>query len=142
MATYSYTPGNLDDNSKDRMRFELGDTQIDGGADTCALCDEEYDALIKASKDDWRRAKIACLKAIVARFAMMVDFHAGGMSIDFSKRYDRYKAMLDKLEKEGQFISVNPASLGVGCADGGHYFRLGMLNNPYVGANPDNRGRR
>ena len=141
MATYSYTPSSLNKNGKDKMRFELGDTQIDGGADTCALCDEEYEALIAEGKT-WRESKIACLKAIVARFAMMVDFHAGGMSIEFSRRYDRYKAMLDDLEKKGQFITVNPASLGNGCADGGHYFRLGMLNNPYVGANPDYRGRR
>ena len=141
MATYFYNPEMLKYNGKDRMRFELGDTQIDGGADTCALCDEEYEALIEGAKD-WRRAKIECLKAIVARFAMMVDFHAGGMSIEFTRRYERYQAMLDKLEKEGQRISVNPASLGAGSADGGHYFRLGMLNNPYVGANPDYRGRR
>ena len=141
MATYSYIPSGLDQYGKDRMRFELGDTQIDGGSDTCALCDEEYEALIAEAKD-WRRAKISCLKAIVARFAMMVDFHAGGMTIEFSRRYDRYKAMLDKLEKEAQFISASPASLGQGCADGGHYFRLGMLNNPRVGLEPDYRGRR
>lgn len=141
MATYSYTPSSLDKYGKDKMRFELGDTQIDGGADTCALCDEEYEALIEEA-GDWRSAKIACLKAIVARFAMMVDFHAGGMSIEFSRRYERYKAMLDELQKKSQFISANPASLGQGCADGGHYFRLGMLNNPYAGSNPDYRGRR
>lgn len=141
MASYSYTPSGIDKDGKDRMRFELGDTQIDGGSDTCALCDEEYEALIANAKS-WRDAKKACLKAIVARFAMMVDFHAGGMVIEFSRRYDRYKAMLDKLEKEGQYISVNPASLGDSCADGGHYFRLGMLNNPNAGGIPDYRGRR
>lgn len=141
MTAYSYDPTNIAGNTKDRMRLELGDTQIDGGNDTCALSDEEYVALI-GSGENWRVAKVACLKAIVAKFAMMVDFHAGGMSIEFSRRYERYKEMLDGLEKKGQFLSVNPASLGEGCADGGHYFRLGMLNNPYVGANPDYRGRR
>ena len=141
MATYLYDPNMLKYNGKDRMRFELGDTQIDGGSDTCALCDEEYEQLIAEGKT-WRDKKIACLKAIIARFSMMVDFHAGGMSIDFSVRYDRYKAMLDELEKKGQYITANPASLGKGSADGGHYFRLGMLNNPRVGLEPDYRGRR
>ena len=140
MATYSYDPENIADNTMDRMRFELGDTQVEGGSDTCAMCDEEYETLIDGSKS-WRSAKISCLKAIVARFAMMVDFHAGGMSIEFSKRYDRYKAKLDELEKQNQFISANPQSIGEGCADGGHYFRLGMLNNPRVGLEPDHRGR-
>lgn len=141
MATYMYDPTNISGNTKDRMRLELGDTQIDGGADTCALSDEEYTALIGDGKN-WRKAKIACLKAIVARFAMMVDFHAGGMSIDFTKRYERYKAKLDELEKSGQMLSVSAASIGDGCADGGHYFRLGMLNNPRVDLDPDRWGRR
>ena len=140
MATYNYDPMNIVRETKDRMRLELGDTQIEGGSDTCALSDEEYTALIEGS-NNWRSAKIACLKAIVARFSMMVDFNAGGMSINFSERYERYKAKLKEMEKSAQYISASPASLGAGCEDGGHYFRLGMLNNPRVGLDPDHRGR-
>ena len=41
MATYSYDPSNLKENGVDLMRFELGDTMVDGKEKTCALCDEE-----------------------------------------------------------------------------------------------------
>lgn len=43
--TYSYDPTQIRARGKDQMRFELGDTQTDGGADTCALADEEYEAV-------------------------------------------------------------------------------------------------
>ena len=44
--TYSYDPTQIRARGKDQMRFELGDTQTDGGADTCALADEEYEAVL------------------------------------------------------------------------------------------------
>ena len=40
-ATYAYDPSKLAERGKDLMRFELGDTMVEGGQDTCALCDEE-----------------------------------------------------------------------------------------------------
>lgn len=42
MLTYVYDPSKIAENGKDRMRFELGDTMVEGAAETCALCDEEY----------------------------------------------------------------------------------------------------
>ena len=136
MATYSYDPSKIAENTVDRMRFELGDTQVIGEGDTCALSDEEYSVMIAQNKS-WKRAKIACLKAIVMRFAMMVDFQAGGMTIEFSRRYDRWKQMLNSLEKSAQYISANPSALGSGSVDGGHYFRYDMHANPSaaIGAN-------
>ena len=44
--TYTYDPAKINENGKDRMRFELGDTMVEGGAETCALTDEEYNAII------------------------------------------------------------------------------------------------
>ena len=58
--TYSYDPTKIKARGKDQMRFELGDTQTDGGADTCALADEEYEAVLaglKAGKKAWLYAK-------------------------------------------------------------------------------------
>jgi len=44
--TYTYEPEKIRARGKDQMRFELGDTQVDGGAETCALADEEYGAFL------------------------------------------------------------------------------------------------
>ena len=32
--TYTYEPEKISENGKDRMRFELGDTMVEGGSDT------------------------------------------------------------------------------------------------------------
>ena len=40
-GAYTYEPGNITEFGKDRMRFELGDTMVEGLADTTALTDEE-----------------------------------------------------------------------------------------------------
>ena len=44
--TYTYDPLKIKDRGKDQMRFEIGDTLVDGGADTCALSDEEYEGML------------------------------------------------------------------------------------------------
>ena len=49
-GTYTYEPGNITTAGLDLMRFELGDTMVEGGADTCALTDEEISAALKKSK--------------------------------------------------------------------------------------------
>lgn len=135
MAAYTYDPALISQYNHHRMRFELGDTQIKGGEDTCALSDEEYAALLGdgIGADGWRTAKIRCLEAIVARFAMAVDFSAGGASFSLSQRYDRWAALLKAEKKHRQMISVNPHAIGEGCADGGHAFWLGQQNNPRAG---------
>ena len=52
--TYTYCPENIAENGIDKMRFELGDTMTEGGADTCVLCDEEYAAMLAQSKT-WQK---------------------------------------------------------------------------------------
>ena len=46
-GTYQYEPENIAKYGKDRMRFELGDVMVEGKEKTCALCDEEYNAVIQ-----------------------------------------------------------------------------------------------
>ena len=41
---YNYDPAAVAVYGKDRMRFELGDTMVEGGPDTTALTDEEIEA--------------------------------------------------------------------------------------------------
>ena len=68
--TYSYDPTQIRARGKDQMRFELGDTLVDGGADTCALADEEYIAVLDDLNDTkraWLSAKLAVLEAILLK---------------------------------------------------------------------------
>lgn len=44
---YTYNPNLALAGGKDQLRFELGDTQVSGGAETCSLGDEEYVTLIR-----------------------------------------------------------------------------------------------
>lgn len=128
-ATYSYNPARLGENGVDKMRLQLGDTLVEGGGETCVLCDEEYTALISGAAS-WRQARISCLKAILAKLAYEVSYSADGLSFSLSDRYQRFADLL-KAESGGrQLPAANPAALGRGRQDGGHYFYTGMLNNP------------
>lgn len=125
--TYSYCPENITVNSIDKMRFELGDTMTEGGADTCILCDEEYAAILVQYKT-WQKAKISCLKAIVMKLCYEVDYKVDNMSLSLSNRYKHFKAMLDELEKKQQsnaFISKTTSA-----KETTPYFYLGMQENP------------
>ena len=68
-GAYTYEPGNITEFGKDRMRFELGDTMVEGLADTTALTDEEIQAAIDAYPNKWKRAKLMLLEvcAVVLR---------------------------------------------------------------------------
>ena len=68
-GTYTYDPGNIITAGLDLMRFELGDTMVEGGADTCALTDEEISAALKKYPKKWKRAKLMLLESICRRFA-------------------------------------------------------------------------
>ena len=87
--TYSYDPTQIRARGKDQMRFELGDTQTDGGADTCALADEEYKAVLaglKAGKKAWLCAKLAVLEAILFKMSYQVDTRIDVLQYGFGDR--------------------------------------------------------
>ena len=63
------------------------------------------------------------------RYSHEVDFSAGGASIPLSQRYARYESLLSKMEKKFHYPSANPEALGIGAADGGHYFTFDMQKN-------------
>lgn len=125
--TYSYCAENIAENSIDKMRFELGDTMTEGGADTCVLCDEEYAAMLVKNKT-WQKAKIECLKAIVMKLCYEVDYKVDNMSLNLSDRYKHFKAMLDELEKKQQASSF--ALKTTNTNETKPYFYLGMQENP------------
>lgn len=62
-GTYSYDPAKLEEEGMDLMRFQLGDTMVEGKEKTCALTDEEYNAILKMYSN-WKRAKLACIESI------------------------------------------------------------------------------
>ena len=55
VRTYTYVASNIIEPGKDRMRFELGDTMVEGKAETCALTDEEIICALemKVYVEDW-----------------------------------------------------------------------------------------
>lgn len=99
-STYTYDPSMITLKGKDQMRFELGDTVIQGGNMTTALCDEEYEAIITKYPDNWLMAKFQCLDAILMRFAYEVNTKIDGLSYSLSDRYPRWKALYDDLKAE------------------------------------------
>lgn len=124
--TYSYCAENITQNGIDKMRFELGDTMTEGGADTCILCDEEYIAML-AQRKTWQKAKIECLKAIVMKLCYEVDYKVNDMSLSLSDRYKHFKNMLEELEKKQQssaFMSKTATTKQTK-----PYFYLGMQEN-------------
>lgn len=132
MATYSYDPSLAGENGKDRMRLELGDTTFAPGELTAALTDEEYIVLIKSNRS-WRKAKLACLRAILMRFSHQVDMSISGVSYSFSERVKFWKELYDE-EKKKQSNSAVPTvpSLkhdAVSGIHGGHYFHEDMHKN-------------
>ena len=100
---YTYDPEELTSWGKDRMRFELGDTMVEGGGDTSALCDQEYEALIPedmAGGRAWSMAKLRCLESIMRRFAYEPDTTVGPLSLKLGERAKLWRDMYEALKKE------------------------------------------
>jgi hypothetical protein len=135
--TFSYNPIKITDYGIDQMRFELGDTEVDGENDTCALCDEEYQAMIdRANKDEkgWKWATFLCLKAIRMKFSFEVSSSVGGMSLSLQERYKVWDDLYLRMMKSFESPKANPEALGENRPDEGHYFNLGQGSNPRTGA--------
>jgi hypothetical protein len=132
---YTYDPGRMRDSARDRMRFELGDTQTEGGAETCALCDAEYDVVIAeypATPKGWKKAKLALIESILARFSYEVDTKVGPMSLSLSQRIPNWLRLRDELKAELRKYSVPSANPKAVSSE--HYFYEGMTDNPEVGS--------
>jgi hypothetical protein len=113
VATYTYDPTQIYDGGLNQMRFELQDNIIEGENVTCALCDEEYNAIIEHEKG-WKRAKLKILKAIITKFAYEVNTSTDGLSYSLAERYERWKKMYDDLKRETMVAvpTCDPRALG------------------------------
>lgn len=128
MPTYSYDPTKLCSRGMDKMRFELGDTTFNPGELTAALCDEEYTAVI-ARNPSWKKAKIACLKAILMKFAHQATMSASGVSYSFSQRTELWQKLLEDLERDLPTAVPTVARESGTDPEGGHYFRKELQTN-------------
>lgn len=102
---YTYDPTEIACYGKDRMRFELGDTMVEGKERTCALCDEEYIVLVSGadSPRKWRKAKLKCIESIFRRFSMEPDTKVGPTTLEFEGRaklwQEEYACLKAELKK-------------------------------------------
>ena len=130
--TYSYDPMKIRERGKDQMRFELGDTVTEGGADTCALSDEEYDAILdglKEGKKAWIHAKLAVLEAIMFRFSYQVDTKVDVLQYGLGDRAAHWKQLYDDLKKQVR-ASVSVPAMASAIQNTPPYFHTGMEENP------------
>lgn len=99
-AHYTYNPAGLAEYTKDRMRFELGDTLVEGGPITSPMCDEEYQAIIEREKV-WKVARFYCLESIAMRLSLQADSTSiAGLSYSFGQRAERWLDMYKEAKKE------------------------------------------
>lgn len=126
---YTYDPKQISQKGKDQMRFELGDTMVEGGPDTCALSDEEYTAIIQATPR-WKKAKLRCIESILFRFSYEVDTDVGRLSLALSDRLEAWRKLRDELKAEVETAAplASPQAIG-----GPHYFHAGMMENHRAG---------
>lgn len=130
--TYTYDPLLIKAGGKDQMRFEVGDTLIDGGADTCALSDEEYAGLladIKPGKKAWVCAKLAVVEAILFKLSYQPDTKIDVLEYKFAERVEIWERLKESLKKEAAAFSSAPV-MDAEAAKKPPYFYTGMEENP------------
>ena len=128
-GAYTYNLEKLGEPGKDRMRFELGDTMVEGLSDTTALTDEEIQAAIQAHPKSWKRAKLMLLESICRRFAYEVDTKTGPMWPYMQERAKAWREDYEKLKKEVSVESCSIPQSGNGERPKPPYFYTGMQRN-------------
>lgn len=130
---YSYDPAQCMDGGLNQMRMELGDTVVDTEGVSCALCDEEYQAILNAYPKSWKKAKLTCLQTILMRLSFEVDTEIDELSYNLSQRAERWQKMYDTLKKELS-TAVPVANKGaLSPPNGEFYFYNDMQKNPRRG---------
>lgn len=128
-GSYTYDPVEIKGFGKDRMRFELGDTMVEGLSDTTALTDEEIQAAIESYPKSWKRAKLMLLESLCRRFAYEVDTKTGPLWLYMQERAKLWREDYDKLKKEVSAESCRIPDHGNGVHNKPPYFYAGMHRN-------------
>lgn len=130
--SYTYDPGKIKEYGKDRMRFELGDTMVEGGSDTTALTDEEIQAAVELHFKTWKKAKLMLLESLCRRFAYEPDTKTGPLTLSFNDRAILWREDYEKLKKEVSAESCNVPKFSNGANNKAPYFYAGMQQNERV----------
>ena len=131
MATgsYSYNPADLKENTMSRMRFELGDTMVQGAENTCAVTDEEINAAIEMYPKSWKRAKLMLVESIYRRFSYEVDTKTGPLSLSLHDRAETWKEAYEALKKEVKAENISVPAFSGNTGKKPPYFFTGMQEN-------------
>lgn len=128
-GAYTYNPTKIREHGLDRMRFELGDTMVEGLSDTAALVDEEILAAIDTYPKSWKKAKLMLLESLCRRFAYEVDTKTGPLWLYMQERAKLWRADYEKLKKEVSAESCNIPMHGNGGQYKPPYFYTDMQRN-------------
>jgi len=121
----TYDSSKLKDRGKDRMRFDIGDTNT---ADPL-LQDEEIALIIEENADSWNRAKYILVQTIADRFAPELDVQGLGLDLQARAKFWADKAAsLKRIVVAGAVPIVAPTAGGAG-DETGPYFQTGGMNN-------------
>jgi hypothetical protein len=133
---YTYDPAKIRQRGKDQMRFELGDTETGGGADTCALSDEEYAAVLESLDTDgkrgWLSAKLQILEAILFKLSYQVDTKIDVLTYTFSARTEQWQKLYEQLRTD-MMANTGVPTMADSAAKKPPYFHTGMTDNPRAG---------
>lgn len=128
-GSYNYDPADIKGQTVSRMRFELGDTMVEGGADTTALTDEEIQAALDVYPKSWKRAKLMLLESLCRRFAYEVDTKTGPLWMYMHDRAKLWQEDYERLKKEISAQACNIPKFNNGGSKKSPYFYTGMQNN-------------
>lgn len=135
--TYTYDPVQISkEKTISRARFELGDTMVDGGAESCMLSDEEIKAIIE-STESWKMTLFKLADAVCLRLSYETDWRDDGTQFSLNQRAERWMKLRDRLKADADAEVTIPVSGAVSDSinnprDGGHYFYAGMMENHRV----------
>lgn len=129
--SYTYNASGIVEPGVDRMRFELGDTMVEGREETAALSDEEIVSVLEMYQGYWKRAKLALLESICRRMAYEADTTAGPLSLELTGRAKLWREDYERLKKEVKVesISVPPLHFSDNSNQKEPYFFTGMMQN-------------
>lgn len=128
-GSYNYDPADIKGQTVSRMRFELGDTMVEGGSDTTALTDEEIQVAIESYPNLWKRAKLMLLESLYRRFSYEVDTKTGPLTLNLHDRAAMWREDYLALKKEIQQESCSVPPFAGGAVDKPSYFYTGMQQN-------------
>ena len=132
--SYTYEPAQIAVDGVSRMRFELGDTLVEGGAETAYLSDQEI-TVITAAAMNWLDAKLRLARGVYHKLAYEVSTRVGPVSFDLQQRAERWKTIVEELElqaaQEGGISDAAVSAIKNGMGKRADtYFRTGMQQNP------------